>query len=81
MDKELFRLDRHGGPDKIAKATYTPKAYRRENAKPERLSTPKLLMAWVIIFGIIFSVAYLVEKRSSKKPLLPINTMPIWLNK
>lgn len=64
MDKEIFRLDRNGGPDKIAKATYSPKAYRRENAKPARLSTPKLVVVWAIVFGIMFGAAYLIENHS-----------------
>jgi hypothetical protein len=60
----MFRLDRNGGRDKIVKASYSPKGYRHENRKRARLSTSKLVLAWIVIFSVIFGLAYLAEKYS-----------------
>lgn len=75
----MFRLDRNGGRDKIAKATYSPKAYRRENARPEQPSTLKTVLAWTLIFGTIFGVMYMVENHNAGKPLLPLDSISAWL--
>ena len=77
MDDDFYRLDRNGGRDKILKATYTPKSYRRQTAKPNRLSGSKIFGAWVVIFTLIFGIAYLLEKKQGVaiKPALSLRTM------
>lgn len=77
MDDDFYRLDRKGGREKILKATYTPKSYRRQTASPRRLSGAKIFGAWVIIFTLIFGIAYLLEKKQGVaiKAALPSRTM------
>lgn len=64
MDDDMFRLDRNGGQDKITKAMYSPKAYRRRGDSERPLSPTKKACVWVIIMLIIFGLGYLVDQRT-----------------
>jgi hypothetical protein len=63
MDDDFYRLDREGGREKILKATYTPKSYRKQTTGQSMLSGAKIFAAWVIIFTLIFGIAHLLDRK------------------
>lgn len=56
--KTLFDVDRNGGRDKIARATYSPQQYRRENNQSESGASGVL---WLIAF-LLFCLLYITIK-------------------
>jgi hypothetical protein len=56
--KRLCDLDRSGGRDKIARATYSPQQYRRENSTSRSGGSGVL---WLIAF-LLFCLLYIAIK-------------------
>lgn len=64
LGEDFYRLNRDGGQDRIKDATYSPKIYRQENARPANRNSTSILLIWTLIATVVFAVAYFVEHKN-----------------